>query len=179
MPHGFNDNKTKADIATIAANAVANKIDKVAGMGLSDNNYTDAEKAIVDAFPTNLGNKVDKVTGKSLSTLDFTAALKSKCDETSYNTFDGSSVVLAQNGRTDYSSFTCPHDGYIQMTILSSSTTSPYFEIYTPSGNFRIVNGAYADVPSSLTFVRKGMVVKNATSYSNTSVIYYPLTSYT
>lgn len=34
---------------------------KVPGMGLSENNYTDAAKGIVDSTPTNLGTKADKV----------------------------------------------------------------------------------------------------------------------
>lgn len=42
-----------------------NKVDSVAGKGLSTNDYTDEDK-------TALANKVDKVTGKGLSTNDYT-----------------------------------------------------------------------------------------------------------
>ena len=45
-----------------------NKVDKVAGKGLSTNDYTDAEKAEV----AKIADKVDKVTGKGLSTNDYT-----------------------------------------------------------------------------------------------------------
>lgn len=47
----------------------------------SDNNYTDADKALVQTIP----NKVDKVEGKGLSTNDFTNEYKQKVDEFSGN----------------------------------------------------------------------------------------------
>lgn len=46
--------------------ALSNKVDKVTGKGLSENDYTDTDKDIVDNVTTNLAGKVDKVTGKSL-----------------------------------------------------------------------------------------------------------------
>ena len=49
-----------------------NKVDKVAGKGLSTNDYTDDEKAAV----AKIADKVDKVTGKGLSTNDYTDAEK-------------------------------------------------------------------------------------------------------
>ena len=60
--------------------ALADKVDKITGKGLSTNDYTDAAKAIVDSVTTNLGNKVDKVAGKGLSTNDFTNALMTKLE---------------------------------------------------------------------------------------------------
>lgn len=66
--------------------ALADKVDKVDGKGLSANDYTDADKAKLDALPsdstleTALDNKVDKVDGKGLSANDFTDADKTKLD---------------------------------------------------------------------------------------------------
>lgn len=64
-------NRIDAKIAEVEANVYSNfknKVDKVAGKGLSTNDYTDAEKAEV----AKIADKVDKVTGKGLSTNDYT-----------------------------------------------------------------------------------------------------------
>ena len=86
--------------------ALSNKVDKVSGKSLSDNNYSDADKTIVDGVTTALSgkadastvnaildgstidsfadvetalaDKVDKVNGKGLSTEDYTTAEKTK-----------------------------------------------------------------------------------------------------
>lgn len=42
--------------------ALDDKVDKVTGKDLSENDYTDADKAIVDSVTTNLSNKADKVS---------------------------------------------------------------------------------------------------------------------
>lgn len=60
--------------------ALADKVDKITGKGLSTNDYTDAAKAIVDAVTANLANKVDKIAGKGLSTNDYTDAAKAIVD---------------------------------------------------------------------------------------------------
>ena len=73
--------------------AIAQKVDKVAGKALSTNDYTNADKAIVDgvdaalaqkadtsALTEGLAGKVDKVTGKALSTNDYTNADKAIVD---------------------------------------------------------------------------------------------------
>lgn len=65
---GITDAYTKTEMDT----ALGNKVDKVTGKGLSTNDYTDADKAIVDGVTTALNNKVDKVSGKGLSTNDYT-----------------------------------------------------------------------------------------------------------
>ena len=65
---GITDAYTKTEMDT----ALGNKVDKVTGKGLSTNDYTDADKAIVDGVTTALDNKVDKVSGKGLSTNDYT-----------------------------------------------------------------------------------------------------------
>lgn len=48
------------------------KVDKELGKGLSTNDYTDGDKAIVGATTSNLALKVDKVSGKGLSEEDYT-----------------------------------------------------------------------------------------------------------
>ena len=73
--------------------AIAQKVDKVTGKALSTNDYTNADKAIVDgvdaalaqkadtsALTEGLAGKVDKVTGKALSTNDYTNADKTIVD---------------------------------------------------------------------------------------------------
>lgn len=54
--------------------ALDTKVDKIAGKGLSTNDYTDAEKAEV----AKVSGKVDKVSGKGLSTNDYTDADKAE-----------------------------------------------------------------------------------------------------
>lgn len=66
--------------------AIAGKVDKVTGKGLSTEDYTPAEKAKLaglsnyddTALQTAVSNKVDKVSGKGLSTEDYTTAEKTK-----------------------------------------------------------------------------------------------------
>lgn len=65
--------------------ALANKVDKITGKGLSTNDYTDTAKAIVDSVTTNLENKVDKIAGKGLSTNDYTDAAKAIVDSVTNN----------------------------------------------------------------------------------------------
>lgn len=66
------------------------KVDKVPGMGLSHNDYTDADKAKVDHLPENttteLDKKVNKVDGMGLSANDFTTPLKNKLNKIPENT---------------------------------------------------------------------------------------------
>ena len=53
--------------------ALDDKVDKVTGKGLSENDYTDADKAIVDNVATDLAGKADKVasaTNNDFATLD-------------------------------------------------------------------------------------------------------------
>ena len=56
------------------------KVDAVSGKGLSENDYTNTDKAIVDGVTNALADKVDKVAGKGLSTEDYTTAEKSKLE---------------------------------------------------------------------------------------------------
>lgn len=66
-----------AKIAEVEANVYSNfknKVDKVAGKGLSTNDYTNEDKAEV----AKVSGKVDKVSGKGLSTNDYTDADKAE-----------------------------------------------------------------------------------------------------
>lgn len=65
--------------------ALADKVDKITGKGLSTNDYTDAAKAIVDGVTSALENKVDKIAGKGLSTNDYTDAAKAIVDSVTTN----------------------------------------------------------------------------------------------
>ena len=60
--------------------ALGDKVDKVSGKGLSENDYTDVDKAIVDGVTSALADKVDKISGKGLSTNDYTDADKTIVD---------------------------------------------------------------------------------------------------
>ena len=60
--------------------ALADKVDKIIGKGLSTNDYTDTAKAIVDGVTSALANKVDKIAGKGLSTNDYTDTAKAIVD---------------------------------------------------------------------------------------------------
>lgn len=55
-------NKSLADLGIASANALDNKVDKVNGKGLSTNDYTDTDKAIVDGVTTALAGKQDALT---------------------------------------------------------------------------------------------------------------------
>lgn len=69
-------------IHTLLSNALANKVDKVTGKGLSTNDYTTEEKSLLADLNTAVtilsDSKVDKVTGKGLSTNDLTNELLDK-----------------------------------------------------------------------------------------------------
>lgn len=182
MAYGFNEDKTKASIEEIAASVGSDKVDKVAGKVLSDNDYTDADKAIVDGATTALSDKVDKVTGKGLSTNNFTSGYKSKIDEASYNTSTGSGTTLGLNGTNNYSlanPFTCPHDGYVQISTGESGGYVQLCILITSNTtiNERITANQYTR--SDQVFVKKGMKLYAVTSGSATTAFYRPLTSYT
>ena len=70
--------KSLSDLGIASATALADKVDKVAGKGLSANDYTNEDKAIVGGVTAALADKVDKVTGKGLSTEDYTSEEKTK-----------------------------------------------------------------------------------------------------
>lgn len=59
---------------------LSGKVNTESGKGLSTNDYTNADKEIVEGISDELDGKVDKVDGKGLSTNDFTTELKNKLD---------------------------------------------------------------------------------------------------
>ena len=184
MAYGFNEDKTKASIEDIAEAAGANKVDKVTGKGLSTNNFTDADKAIVAGATAQLANKVDKVTGKGLSTNDLTTAYKTKIEEASYNTFAPESqlVQLSRNGYNSYSAsnpFICPHDGYISTWVYDENGYAEANIKVSSSININHRINANSGYPSALIPVKKGMKIFAVTSGEDNFVNYYPLTSYT
>lgn len=69
-------------------------VNMVMGKDLSTNDYTNADKAIVDSVTADLADKVDKVAGKGLSTNDYTNTDKSIVD----------GVTSALAGKADVSS---------------------------------------------------------------------------
>ena len=69
-------------------------VNMVMGKDLSTNDYTNADKAIVDSVTADLADKVDKVTGKGLSENDYTDADKAIVD----------GVTSALAGKADASS---------------------------------------------------------------------------
>lgn len=69
-------------------------VNMVMGKDLSTNDYTNADKAIVDSVTAALADKVDKITGKGLSTNDYTNADKAIVD----------GVTSALAGKADASS---------------------------------------------------------------------------
>lgn len=73
-------NKTASQLGLASTADLAEKVDKVEGKGLSTNDYTDAEKAIVGGVTTALTGKVDKVEGKGLSENDYTDSDKAIVD---------------------------------------------------------------------------------------------------
>lgn len=62
-------------------NALGKKVDKVAGKGLSTNDFTNSYKSKLDGLDNELSKKVDKVAGKGLSSNDFTTAYVNKVNE--------------------------------------------------------------------------------------------------
>lgn len=77
------ENKPEINGVTLAGNKSAADLGLVGaetGKGLSSNDYTNADKAIVDGVTAALADKVDKVAGKGLSTNDYTDTDKAIVD---------------------------------------------------------------------------------------------------
>ena len=72
------------------------KVDKVTGKGLSTNDYTNEEKALV----ATIGDKVDKVAGKGLSSNDYTNADKAAV-ATIGDKLDASDIVAITEAEID------------------------------------------------------------------------------
>lgn len=144
------------------------KVDKETGKGLSANDYTNADKAVVDGVPDALADKVDKVTGKGLSANDFTSAYKDQLDDipTTYATKteleDG--LDEKQDVLTAGTNITIAADG----TISATDTT------YTAGANIDISasNVISADVP---VYTGAGIVSVNSNHVISADMSdYYP-----
>ena len=102
------DEYTNSQIDT----ALGNKVDKVAGKGLSANDYTDTDKGKFDALPTAadlstaLSGKVDKEAGKGLSSNDYTNGEKSK--------LEGIESGAEKNVQSDWNQTDTGADDYIK-----------------------------------------------------------------
>ena len=94
---GWTDIKT-SDETDAALNG---KVDKIAGKGLSTNDYTNEEKAEV----AKVSGKVDKVAGKGLSTNDYTDSAKSFLEETVPEQIDRIDAKIAEVEANVYSNF--------------------------------------------------------------------------
>ena len=88
----FKGTMTGADLGLVNAET---------GKSLSTNDYTDADKAIVDGVTSALADKVDKVSGKGLSTNDY--------DDTAKGIVDG--VTSALGNKADASTVNAILDG--------------------------------------------------------------------
>lgn len=144
-------NADKAEKSDVTA-ALAKKVDKVTGKGLSSNDYTTAEKqklaglsnyddtgvkASITAIETKnaaqdtaIAGKVDKVTGKGLSTNDYTTAEKQKLASMQGVTSDEKAAwnAKASPARTEYhtltaADWTAQEDGTSTQVITLTGTT--------------------------------------------------------
>ena len=75
------------------------KVDKISGKGLSANDYTNADKAIVDGVTDALADKVDKVGGKGLSTNDYTTNEKNKLAQ--LENYDDTEIRTSLSNKVD------------------------------------------------------------------------------
>lgn len=129
-----------------------NKVDKVSGKGLSTNDYSDADKAIVDGVTSGLAGKVDKVTGKGLSTNDYDNTAKGIVDTAQDNIKANTKLIKDTVGwsgknklRNDIVSQT------LHTTVISvnadksvSFTNAPNNELWlTVNGDIRLSAGRY------------------------------------
>ena len=92
--------------------SIAGKVDKIAGKGLSENDYTTVEKALVASAlqtPVDITGKVDKIAGKGLSKEDFTTALKTKLSTMEGSHFKGAhldeAALLAAHATAEAGSY--------------------------------------------------------------------------
>ena len=134
-----------ADAAQTAARSLAEasqrisaleseKVDKEDGKGLSDNNYSDADKAKVAAALTqhqDISGKVDKEAGKGLSTNDYTDAEKTKLSgiaaQANKTIIDTtlSNAGQAADAKTTGDSFSALHNLISRMEIYCTASGNP------------------------------------------------------
>lgn len=144
--------------------AVAGKVDKVTGKGLSANDYTNADKAIVDGVTAALATKVDKVDGKGLSANDYTnadkaivdgvtTALAGKVDTSSVGAASGVAELDA-NGKVPSSQLPSYVDDVLEYASLSNfpaeGETGKIYIAKDTNKTYRWSGTAYVEISESL-----------------------------
>lgn len=133
-------------------------VEKVQGKGLSENDYTDTDKAIVDGVTTALAEKVDKVSGKGLSENDYTnedktlvGTISSKANQTEVDDISNVygaknllpypyySTTKTQNGIT----FTDNGDGTVTVNGTATDGVVFFCSIRGENGKCILPNGTY------------------------------------
>jgi len=162
-------NKSLSDLGIASASALANKVDKVAGKGLSTNDYSNEDKAIVGGVTAALADKVDKVAGKSLSSNDFTDAYKTAIGDNTtaisgikngeeINSFGGveSALALKQNA-TDNSLDT-------EAKTIVGAINELECDIKLLKGTIYAfhINGAEGDPASKVTYLKDAIGMRPA-----------------
>lgn len=140
------------------------KVDKVTGKGLSANDYTNADKSIVDGVTSALAGKVDKVTGKGLSTNDYdntakgivdgvTSALAGKVDTSLVGSANGV-AELDSNGRVPSSQLPSYVDDVLEYADLAhfpaTGETGKIYIADDTNKEYRWSGSGYAVISESL-----------------------------
>ena len=140
------------------------KVDKVTGKGLSTNDYTNADKSIVDGVTSALAGKVDKVTGKGLSTNDYdntakgivdgvTSALAGKVDVSLVGSANGV-AELDSNGRVPSSQLPSYVDDVLEYADLAhfpaTGETGKIYIAEDTNKTYRWSGSNYAEISESL-----------------------------
>ena len=133
-------NKTASDLGLASASALDGKVDKVSDKGLSTNDYTNADKAIVDGVATALDGKVDKVSGKGLSTNDYTTEDRTKLT----GLVDIQSIGTGLNLNTSTGELTATGAAITIDTKMSDSSVNPVQN--------KVITAALGGKQDSLTF---------------------------
>lgn len=148
-------NKSAADLGLVEA---------VTGKGLSTNDYTNADKSIVDGVTSALAGKVDKVTGKGLSTNDYddtakaivdgvTSALAGKVDTSLVGSANGVAELDA-NGRVPSSQLPSYVDDVLEYADLAhfpaTGETGKIYIAEDTNKTYRWSGSDYAEISESL-----------------------------
>ena len=148
---------TKTETDTL----LSNKVDKVSGKGLSQNDLTNDLKASYDGAVSGLSNKVDKVTGKGLSENDYITADKNKLDgiqsgaevnvNADWNATSGDAEILNKPTIPDTSTFALKSEvatvlfKSITQTIITGKTVeTSIYSIPLPTDGFNYAVSIYS-----------------------------------
>lgn len=142
---------------------IGNKVDKEEGKGLSSNDYTDSDKAKVDATFKELGNvhtrmenKVDKVDGKGLSTNDYTNDDKKTVSSCVLRGTESGEVVLIDDAI----------DGKLSGELSAPNNPAQKLsDVGVYVGGLNLYN--HADKEVNKNFNSSGVIVDVSTLYGN------------